>query len=78
MSREKVKCPKCGSTSNKIVGSRGGFCIYSSLKCNDCRFEGGTVRVYEGEEEYVKKEIIKRFSMERQDDVESFCSGIIG
>ncbi len=57
----KIKCPKCGGYNVSSKLSSGGLAIYEQLVCNDCNFEGGASRVYSGENDRVKKEIVERF-----------------
>lgn len=57
-----ITCPRCESGSIDRKLSSGGPCLYASLQCKDCNFEGGTSRVYWGERERVNKEILERFT----------------
>jgi hypothetical protein len=41
--------------------SFGGPAVYRKLVCKQCGFEGGTSRVYDGEEDRVEREIVSRF-----------------
>lgn len=77
MNKYNVCCPKCGSEKVTERYSYGGPAIYKKLVCVACNFEGGTSRVYDGEEERVEKEIVERFSEKRKDAVEDFISSII-
>lgn len=56
-----IHCPKCNSINIEPKTSFGGPAVYKQLVCIDCRFEGGTSRVYAGEKERVEREIVERF-----------------
>jgi len=74
-----IQCPKCKSKNISRVASNGGHAIYNNLKCKDCNFEGGLVRVYSGEGERVAREIKERFSINNtQDDCKAFIGGLLG
>jgi len=76
---KEIKCPKCGSQEVSKKYSNGGPAIYRHLECEKCGFSGGLVRVYEGENDRVERQIRERFKIDNdEDDCKAFVSSILG
>jgi transposase-like protein len=77
MNKYNVHCPQCDSEDVESKNSYGGFAVYKQLVCTKCGFNGGTSRVFTGEEERVEREIVERFAINRRDAVQDFVNSII-
>ena len=72
-------CPRCKSPAVEVRHSFGGPAVYGHLVCLDCGLHGGRVRVYEGEDSRVERELVERFCVDnKRDAVTEFVDGIVG